>query len=164
MTFQKDYIRTLTTTRSLTSWSKRSPSGTQTRFSKLPAIHSRPSSWQESTFTLGAPIWLATLALFSFNSEGKTWINLIFIISSESKLKREFEQYGTVKSIRMVMSTKDTKPRGYAFIEYEHEKDMHCKYPDLIRAVLYMVLIPNFESDRVLKQSCPSLSVFQSYG
>ena len=29
----------------------------------------------------------------------------------------------------MVMSTKDTKPRGYAFIEYEHEKDMHCKYP-----------------------------------
>ena len=39
----------------------------------------------------------------------------------------------------MVMSTKDTKPRGYAFIEYEHEKDMHCKYPDLIRAVLYMV-------------------------
>ena len=28
----------------------------------------------------------------------------------------------------MVMSTKDTKPRGYAFIEYEHEKDMHCKY------------------------------------
>ena len=51
-----------------------------------------------------------------------------FSFSSESKLKREFEQYGTVKSIRMVMSTKDTKPRGYAFIEYEHEKDMHCKY------------------------------------
>jgi RNA recognition motif-containing protein len=20
------------------------------------------------------------------------------------------------------------KPRGYAFIEYEHERDMHCKY------------------------------------
>jgi U1 small nuclear ribonucleoprotein len=47
---------------------------------------------------------------------------------SESKLKREFEQYGAVASIRMVMSTKDTKPRGYAFIEYEHEKDMHCEY------------------------------------
>ena len=95
-------------------------------------------------------------------SEFDKLLNVLFF--SESKLKREFEQYGTVKSIRMVMSTKDTKPRGYAFIEYEHEKDMHCKYPDLIRAVLYMVLIPNFESDRVLKQSCPSLSVFQSYG
>jgi len=48
--------------------------------------------------------------------------------TSESKLKREFEQYGAVKSIRMVMSTKDSKPRGYAFIEYEHEKDMHSAY------------------------------------
>merc|ERR1712098_923483 len=42
--------------------------------------------------------------------------------------KREFEQYGVVKSIRMVISTKDSKPRGYAFIEYEHEKDMHSAY------------------------------------
>merc|ERR1719205_317497 len=48
--------------------------------------------------------------------------------TSESKLKREFEQYGSVKSIRMVMSTKDSKPRGYAFIEYESEKDMHSAY------------------------------------
>ena len=60
-----------------------------------------------------------------FSEFGKL-LNVLFF--SESKLKREFEQYGTVKSIRMVMSTKDTKPRGYAFIEYEHEKDMHCKY------------------------------------
>ena len=29
----------------------------------------------------------------------------------------------------MVTNTKDGKPRGYAFVEYEHEKDMHCKYP-----------------------------------
>ena len=62
--------------------------------------------------------------IHSFNL--KPFDKLLFL--SESKLKREFEQYGTVKSIRMVMSTKDTKPRGYAFIEYEHEKDMHCKY------------------------------------
>jgi len=43
-------------------------------------------------------------------------------------LRREFEQYGPVKSIKMVHCTKNGKPRGYAFIEYEHEKDMHCKY------------------------------------
>eukprot|EP00092_Neocalanus_flemingeri_P008725 GFUD01009396.1.p1 GENE.GFUD01009396.1~~GFUD01009396.1.p1 ORF type:complete len:364 (+),score=125.27 GFUD01009396.1:48-1139(+) len=48
--------------------------------------------------------------------------------TSESKLRREFEQYGPVKSIKMVHSTKDGKPRGYAFIEYEHEKDMHSAY------------------------------------
>jgi len=48
--------------------------------------------------------------------------------TSESKLRREFEQYGPVKSIKMVHNTKNGKPRGYAFIEYEHEKDMHSAY------------------------------------
>merc|ERR1712098_53182 len=42
--------------------------------------------------------------------------------------KREFEQYGVVKSIKMVHNTKNAKPRGYAFVEYEHEKDMHSAY------------------------------------
>ena len=47
--------------------------------------------------------------------------------TSESKIRREFEQYGTIKSIRMVHDANSGKPRGYAFIEYEHERDMHCK-------------------------------------
>uniref|UniRef100_A0A1B6G087 U1 small nuclear ribonucleoprotein 70 kDa n=1 Tax=Cuerna arida TaxID=1464854 RepID=A0A1B6G087_9HEMI len=48
--------------------------------------------------------------------------------TSESKLKREFEAYGPIKKIIMVQNITNGKPRGYAFIEYEHEKDMHCKY------------------------------------
>lgn len=28
----------------------------------------------------------------------------------------------------MVHNTENGKPRGYAFIEYEHERDMHCEY------------------------------------
>jgi len=48
--------------------------------------------------------------------------------TSESKLRREFETYGTVKNIRIVQNVKNGKPRGYAFIEYESERDMHCKY------------------------------------
>ena len=48
--------------------------------------------------------------------------------TSESKLQREFEQYGNIKSISVVQNSKEKKPRGYAFIEYESEKDMHCKY------------------------------------
>ena len=47
--------------------------------------------------------------------------------TSESKIRREFEQYGTIKNIRMVHDVNSGKPRGYAFIEYEHERDMHCK-------------------------------------
>lgn len=28
----------------------------------------------------------------------------------------------------MVYSKRSGKPRGYAFIEYEHERDMHCEW------------------------------------
>ncbi|CAM5173531.1 unnamed protein product [Eretmochelys imbricata] len=48
--------------------------------------------------------------------------------TTESKLRREFEVYGPIKRIYMVYSKRSGKPRGYAFIEYEHERDMHCKY------------------------------------
>jgi len=48
--------------------------------------------------------------------------------TSESKLRREFEEYGPIRSIRMVSNTKNGKSRGYAFIEYENEKDMHAGY------------------------------------
>lgn len=30
--------------------------------------------------------------------------------------------------IHMVYNKENGKPRGYAFIEYEHERDMHCEY------------------------------------
>jgi len=48
--------------------------------------------------------------------------------TSESKLRREFESYGAVKKIVMVFNKKTGKPRGYAFVEYEHERDMHSAY------------------------------------
>lgn len=47
--------------------------------------------------------------------------------TSESKLRREFEVYGPIKKIVLVHNIDTGKPRGYAFIEYEHERDMHCK-------------------------------------
>lgn len=74
--------------------------------------------------------------------------------TSESKLRREFEVYGPVKKVSIfphdalefciickvylvcgviflqivvIHNTINGKPRGYAFIEYEHERDMHCK-------------------------------------
>lgn len=45
--------------------------------------------------------------------------------TTESKLRREFEVYGPIKRIYMVYNKRTGKPRGYAFIEYEHERDMH---------------------------------------
>jgi len=47
--------------------------------------------------------------------------------TSEHKLKREFEIYGPIKKVRVIQD-KDGKPRGYAFIEYEREKDMRNAY------------------------------------
>jgi len=47
--------------------------------------------------------------------------------TSESKLKRDFEQYGPIKQIKMVTDL-DGKPRGYAFIEFERERDMKDAY------------------------------------
>lgn len=45
--------------------------------------------------------------------------------TSESKLRREFEQHGRVKRIKTIMNKETAKPRGYAFVEYEKERDMH---------------------------------------
>ncbi|XP_055538918.1 U1 small nuclear ribonucleoprotein 70 kDa-like [Wyeomyia smithii] len=48
--------------------------------------------------------------------------------TSESKLRREFEIYGSIKKIILIHDKETGKPRGYAFIEYEHERDMHSAY------------------------------------
>lgn len=48
--------------------------------------------------------------------------------TTEAKLRREFETYGTIKKIIMVQDRETGKPRGYAFIEYKREKDMHEAY------------------------------------
>eukprot|EP00617_Octactis_speculum_P026070 CAMPEP_0185747738 /NCGR_PEP_ID=MMETSP1174-20130828/6376_1 /TAXON_ID=35687 /ORGANISM="Dictyocha speculum, Strain CCMP1381" /LENGTH=354 /DNA_ID=CAMNT_0028423059 /DNA_START=20 /DNA_END=1084 /DNA_ORIENTATION=+ len=49
--------------------------------------------------------------------------------STERKLRREFEQFGPIKMLRLVMDkTAENKPRGYAFIEYERDGDMREAY------------------------------------
>uniref|UniRef100_H2ZHW0 U1 small nuclear ribonucleoprotein 70 kDa n=1 Tax=Ciona savignyi TaxID=51511 RepID=H2ZHW0_CIOSA len=48
--------------------------------------------------------------------------------TTESKLRREFEMYGKIRKVTMVKDIATGKPRGYAFIEYERERDMHTAY------------------------------------
>ncbi|GAU98166.1 hypothetical protein RvY_09346 [Ramazzottius varieornatus] len=52
--------------------------------------------------------------------------------TSENKIRREFEQYGPVVSVKLVKDKKTEKSKGYAFIEFEREEDMRSafKYAD----------------------------------
>ncbi|KAK2077527.1 hypothetical protein QBZ16_004372 [Prototheca wickerhamii] len=48
--------------------------------------------------------------------------------TTERKLRREFEEFGPIRRIRMVQDRTSGKPRGYAFIEYEQVGDMKQAY------------------------------------
>ncbi|KAK1357568.1 U1 small nuclear ribonucleoprotein 70 kDa [Heracleum sosnowskyi] len=48
--------------------------------------------------------------------------------TTESRIKREFEAYGPIKQVRLVADKETNKPRGYAFVEYMHKRDMKAAY------------------------------------
>lgn len=48
--------------------------------------------------------------------------------TTEVKLRKEFEQFGPVKRIRIVHDNVSGKARGYGFVEFEHERDMKTAY------------------------------------
>ncbi|GMY11542.1 U1 small nuclear ribonucleoprotein 70 kDa [Fagus crenata] len=48
--------------------------------------------------------------------------------TTESRIKREFESYGPIKRVRLITDKETNKPRGYAFIEYVHTRDMKAAY------------------------------------
>ncbi|KAF7831355.1 U1 small nuclear ribonucleoprotein 70 kDa [Senna tora] len=48
--------------------------------------------------------------------------------TTESRIKREFESYGPIKRVRLVTDKNTNKPKGYAFIEYLHTRDMKAAY------------------------------------
>ena len=56
------------------------------------------------------------------------FVSRISYETSEANLKKAFEQFGPIKRVRMVTREDGAKPRGYAFIEYEHERDMKTAY------------------------------------
>ncbi|ERN17498.1 U1 small nuclear ribonucleoprotein 70 kDa [Amborella trichopoda] len=48
--------------------------------------------------------------------------------TTEHRIKREFEAYGPIKRVRLIHDKTTNKPRGYAFIEYVHTRDMKTAY------------------------------------
>lgn len=52
--------------------------------------------------------------------------------TTEKYLRREFERYGPIVSVRIIHDTTSptSQPRGYAFIEFERERDLTAAYKD----------------------------------
>ncbi|CAK90444.1 unnamed protein product (macronuclear) [Paramecium tetraurelia] len=48
--------------------------------------------------------------------------------TTDKKLRKEFEEYGPIKSVRIVRDSTHDKPRGYAFIEYESKNSVKSAY------------------------------------
>lgn len=48
--------------------------------------------------------------------------------SEDELINRTYNNVFFYFQIVLIHNTVNGKPRGYAFIEYEHERDMHCKY------------------------------------
>lgn len=47
--------------------------------------------------------------------------------TDEKTLKKEFEVYGPIRKVRVIIDQQTGKPKGYAFIEYENERDFNSK-------------------------------------
>lgn len=80
-------------------------------------------------------LFVSRIVIFSF------FLNFYFCKSfetTEKRLKKEFEVYGPIKKVqtfffitriflyfqvRLIKNITNNKPRGYAFIEFEHKKD-----------------------------------------
>jgi U1 small nuclear ribonucleoprotein len=64
---------------------------------------------------------------FTENALNTLFVGRLSYDVTERKLRREFEVYGPVKKIT-VINDKEGNPRGYAFVEYENERDMKAAY------------------------------------
>ena len=57
---------------------------------------------------------------------------------TERQVKREFERFGEVKKVSIVKEKDSGKPRGYAFVEFERERDVKSKTSDYITWRFYI--------------------------
>jgi len=58
------------------------------------------------------------------------FVSRISYETTDQKLKREFETFGAIKKVKLIHDEKTGKSRGYAFVEYERERDMKRAYKE----------------------------------
>ncbi|CAH1119892.1 unnamed protein product [Phaedon cochleariae] len=105
------------------------PTKVETREERLERRHRERAEQVAYKLEQEIAIWDPASAPTNTSDPFKTlFIARINYDSSESKLRREFEVYGPIKKIVLIHNSVNGKPRGYAFIEYEHERDMHSAY------------------------------------
>ncbi|XWS42043.1 hypothetical protein CRYUN_Cryun17cG0134700 [Craigia yunnanensis] len=76
--------------------------------------------------------------------------------TSESRIKREFESYGPIKQVRLITDKFTNKPRGYAFIEYMHTRDMKAAYKQADgRKIDGRRVLVDVERGRTVPNWCP---------
>ncbi|XP_046910131.2 small ribonucleoprotein particle U1 subunit 70K isoform X2 [Dermatophagoides farinae] len=77
----------------------------------------------------GIALWDPSNNQYATNDPYKTlFVARINSDTSESRLRKEFEVYGPIKKVMLIHDKISGKPRGYAFIEFENERDMHSAY------------------------------------
>jgi U11/U12 small nuclear ribonucleoprotein SNRNP35 len=72
--------------------------------------------------------------------------------TTEETIHQVFSQYGTIRHLRLVRDIVTQKSKGYAFIEYEYERDFVVAYERANKKVIdgHSVLV-EFERGRVMK-------------
>lgn len=72
--------------------------------------------------------------------------------TTETKLQDFFGAYGPVKRLRLVRDKTTNKSKGYAFVEFEHERDFERAYRSAHRRVIDgATILVDFERSRVMK-------------
>lgn len=82
----------------------------------------------DETLAEKAAAWDPSGYSFETDAYKTLFIARLSYMTDEHKIKREMEQYGPVKNVALVYDSLTQKPRGYGFIEFEHERDMKTAY------------------------------------
>ncbi|KAG6612779.1 RNA-binding domain-containing protein [Phytophthora cinnamomi] len=72
--------------------------------------------------------------------------------TTEETLRGVFEQFGAIRRLRLVRDKATDKSKGYAFVEFEHERDFERAYKQAHRRVVDgATILVDFERSRVMK-------------